>query len=216
MFILVLMSMLLINEWFEIRGYSLVNNESHFGMMIKYIKDDVKPSLSNVKVLSYFIIAVWIFGGAGVWLPWLSNSDNIIYIPGSNVFTFSLALLGSLLCEKLFFNYKEIKLILKDVKAGRDVGEFLEDYEKGTIISAWGMLFGSVNILLVIISYRYYYNETSFVNVLGLIYTIIFYFCAISKDVESNTSIGGQEAPITNDIEKELQEIKNEPGKGIM
>jgi hypothetical protein len=168
-------------------GCFLVMKNEHVEVLTDYIKDTVAPSFTNVRVVSYIFVSVLLVGGAGIWMPWAKEAHLSSWLPGSTVFTYCFALLGSLICNRLYFYTKSLKEIKGNYETGMEQPElekYFDKHEKDSVISAWGMLFGSFIIILVTFSYSKYYNEDSFVGWLGLALSILLYFSASAEELD--------------------------------
>lgn len=173
-------------------GIYMTATSEHFKVLNDHFEDVIKPSFRNIRVISYVLIAVVFVGGAGIWMPWAKESNITVWLPGSTVFTYSFALLGSIICNRLYFYTKSLKEIKKFYSDNLQVNEInikFEEYEKKSILSAWGMLFGSLVIVLITFSYSKYYAEDSIFGWLGLLLSIFLYFCASAEEVSISSSI---------------------------
>ncbi|AIF97275.1 hypothetical protein [Alteromonas australica] len=57
-------------------------------------------ALKSLRFIAYFTVGILFVGGIGVWLPPLIDADgNISWIESQSVFTFSVAILGTLFVE---------------------------------------------------------------------------------------------------------------------
>jgi len=185
-----------------------------FEHLTKFISEEGFPNLLNIKVVTYFLIAVCCFGGAGVWVPWLDTSADVIYLSGSNVFTFSFALLGSLLCEKLFFDKEGLKAKVDEAVKRNNLDEMWDNQNISDKLYSWGMFFGAGNAMLAMLAYNFYPNETSLFNIITLVYTLVFFFFATSGYVKERAG-DGKEKELSKIIDAELSKNKSEPGMGI-
>ncbi len=164
---------------------------SHYEILCKYISIVVFPTLKNVKVISYSVVAVVIVGGAGIWVPWLTPGDNFVILSGGTVFTFVFALLGSLVCNRLYFHSEKIKnlsTLLKDNNFDSSKFKYqLEEIENGNVLSAWGLLAGSLIIVLTSICYAYNRESDSIIAAFSLLFSLIFYYVVTASEVSKKT-----------------------------
>ncbi|PKH07044.1 hypothetical protein [Moritella sp. Urea-trap-13] len=172
-------------------GYMADSNQ-HVNVLIEHFKNVIKPAFLNVRVISYILVSVVFVGGAGIWMPWAKEAQITSWLPGSTVFTYSFALLGSIICNRLYFytsSLKEIRSYFNQNLDDTEIDNRFNEYEKRSILSAWGMLLGSFIILLVTFSYAKYYASDSVVGWLGLILSILLYFFASAEDVDNSSSV---------------------------
>lgn len=172
-------------------GY-MGNTLEHFTVLSEHFKKVISPSFKNIRVISYVFIAVVFVGGAGIWMPWAKESNISTWLPGSTVFTYSFALLGTIICNRLYFytkSLKDIKCFYNDGSNEAELNLKFEEYEKRSILSAWGMLFGCLIIILITISYSKYYDQDSIFGWLGLFLSIFLYFFASAEEVNNSSSV---------------------------
>ncbi|MCH2192073.1 MAG: hypothetical protein MK188_14205 [Gammaproteobacteria bacterium] len=172
---------------------------SHYEVLYRFLRDDVVSTLKDIKVISYSVVSMIIIGAAGIWIPWLWNDSKTAFLPGGTVFTYVLALLGSLVCNKLFFHSKKLENLIdnKGEKDKKAIESELFEYEKSTILSAWGILAGSLIIVLTAIVYSKNNNEDSLLGFIALIFSWILYYMASVTEVREKTAPvtkGNQEA----------------------
>ena len=167
-------------------------NNQHVNVLLEHVKGVVVPAITNVRVVSYVLVAVVFVGGAGIWMPWVREDQIATWLPGSTVFTYSFALLGTIICNRLYFYTKSIKEIkgyfAEDLDKGQ-LEERFQGHENRSILSAWGMLFGSLVIILITLSYSKYYSSDSYFGWIGLILALCLYFCAAAEDVIEKSSV---------------------------
>ena len=114
-------------------GIYMAATSEHFKVLNDHFEDVIKPSFRNIRVISYVLIAVVFVGGAGIWMPWAKESNITVWLPGSTVFTYSFALLGSIICNRLYFytkSLKEIKNFYSDNLQVNEINIKFEEYEK--------------------------------------------------------------------------------------
>jgi len=178
--------------YFILLGKYMAKANQHINILTEHFKDVIKPAFCNVRVISYVLVSVVFVGGAGIWMPWAKESQITSWLPGSTVFTYSFALLGSIICNRLYFytkSLKEIRSYFNKNLNEDEVDTHFWEYEKRSILSAWGMLLGSFIIILVTFSYAKYYSSDSIVGWLGLILSISLYFFASAEDVDNSSSV---------------------------
>lgn len=136
----------------------------------------LKTALSNVVLCSYFIVSVCIVGGAGVWLPWIT-ANNPEYLRGDNIFTYVVAILGGLLCDRLIFAKSSS---YKNTIDGAIIDQAIEPYEIRN--KAIGVLLGSIALLFVSIGYVKYPSISSIYALLGLGLSLVIVLITVSTD----------------------------------
>lgn len=175
-------------------GFKVTNEIDHVQVLRKHFKDKVWRSFKNIRVLSYVAVSVIFVGGAGIWMPWLKETSVTSWLPGATVFTYSFALLGSIICNRLYFYTKSLKEIRNIyTRNGVDsatVDAHFEEQEIGSILSAWGMIFGSLIIILITIAYSKFYNQDSIYGWVGLFLSIFLYFVVSAEDLDKDSSLG--------------------------
>ncbi|RBW65353.1 hypothetical protein DS893_09655 [Vibrionales bacterium C3R12] len=167
----------------------------HYNVLLKYLSKSVKPSLFNIKVVSYLFVSVLLIGGAGVWMPWVRSTSFTAWLPGSTVFTYVFALLGTMLCNRLYFytsQLREVKQMISDNREQDEIDKTFLEFETHSVLSAWGIMVGAVILLLVSFSYSYFYNEDSWIGWLGFIMALCLYFVSSISDVDDKTKIEDQ------------------------
>lgn len=176
---------------------------SHIEILRKYISDDVLPTFKDIKVVSYSIVSVLFIGAAGIWLPWISQNTPDVLLPGSTVFTYVLALLGSLVCNKLFFHSHKINEIshckptFDESASVRNDNQIRDFFERSAILSAWGILAGGFIIVLTAIVYSKSNDQDSWLGLIALISSWILYYLATATEVKKKTEVttkGNQDA----------------------
>ena len=55
---------------FVIRNYLLNNND--WNVVFIGIKKKTSLIISNVRIVSYFVVSILFLGASGIWLPWLN------------------------------------------------------------------------------------------------------------------------------------------------
>lgn len=179
----------------------------------KSLCDKSQLVISNLRVLSYFSVSILFLGGAGVWLPWLSSNTTFdSYFRGDNIFTFVLAILGGLLCNKVFNADRivvcildELKFKLKNnqLKNENDFSKIL--HAKGTLykrqlaLSAVGFFVGSLSLIFVIVGYTLNSNDNSWCGIIGLLLSLALYIFSMAEDIDESSKI--QSLSIDDDFE---------------
>jgi hypothetical protein len=75
-------------------------------------------AIKSPPFLSFFIVGILCIGGIGVWLPYVvDKSGNVVFFESQNVFTYSVAILGTLFVEG-FFGKKQKSLASLGLIAG--------------------------------------------------------------------------------------------------
>ena len=178
--------------------WRIKSDMNHYQILCHYLNEDVLPTFKNIKVVSYSVVSVLIIGAAGIWMPWLTLDNMKAILPGSTVFTYVLALLGSLVCNKLFFHshkYNEVHCIEdsfnEDTTRESHINK-IKYFEKSGILSAWGILAGSLIIVLTAIAYSKSYDQDSFLGFLSLILSWILYYLATASEIRQKTDPGGK------------------------
>lgn len=159
--------------------------------------------VSNVRILSYFLVSIIFVGAAGIWLPWLY--DDVKYqsfFRGDNVFTFVLALLGGLLCNKVFHADRIVKDIFKDLKillenksthSSDDIITILNKrksvYREQLALSAIGFVIGSVSLVLVIIGYAGSSELNNIYSFLGMLISLLLYIFSNAEEIDDSTKV---------------------------
>lgn len=171
----------------------------HYDVLCRFLSEEVASNLKDIKVISYSIVSMIVIGAAGIWIPWLWNEPGVALLPGGTVFTYVLALLGSLVCNKLFFHSNKLKNLVSTKGDKNEVNHSLAyiEHEKSSILSAWGILAGSFIIVITAIVYSKSNNEDSLLGILALILSWVLYFLAnVTEVAEKTASIakGEQEA----------------------
>nr|WP_217993454.1 hypothetical protein [Aliivibrio wodanis] len=156
---------------------------------------------SNVRIISYFIVSILCLGAAGIWLPWLDKAVRFEqFFRADNIFTFVVALLGGLLCNKVFHADRIAKDIFSELKLKLDSAEHHKSseiyallkkrkniYKEQLALSAIGFLIGSVALILVIIGYSEFSSLNNSYSQLGLIISLILYLYATAEDIDDST-----------------------------
>ncbi|MBE3667445.1 hypothetical protein BOO25_00600 [Vibrio navarrensis] len=164
----------------------------HYNVLMEYLSKSVKPALLNIKVVSYLFVSVLLIGGAGVWMPWIRSTGFSAWLPGSTVFTYVFALLGTMLCNRLYFytsQLKEVKQMIREKREPEDIDNTFLEFEKHSVLSAWGIMVGAIILLLVSFSYSYFYNQDSWIGWLGFLMALCLYFVSSVSDVQDKTKI---------------------------
>ncbi|AJR09781.1 hypothetical protein C9J03_09675 [Photobacterium gaetbulicola] len=67
-------------------------------------------AMKSPSFIAYFSIGIVAIGGIGVWLPYLLDSTGAMFFESQNVFTFSVAILGTLSLEGFISKDKSLRL----------------------------------------------------------------------------------------------------------
>jgi hypothetical protein len=184
---------LILQEWnMMCSGVYMVKKNSHVEILISHFKNVVWPSFKNIRVLSYILVSVAFVGGAGIWMPWVKAASVNSWLPGATVFTYCFALLGSIICNRLYFYTKslsEIRTLYKNNSEEEKIQSHFQNLEEGSILSAWGMIFGSFIIILITIAYSKFYANDSIYGWVGLILSMLLYFVASAEDLDRKSSV---------------------------
>lgn len=185
-------------QWYIDISYYIeiaMKNESNAWVsLIKESIDIIRDALNNIVLMSFFIVSVCVIGGAGVWLPWITESDPE-YFRGDNIFTYGVAILGGLLCDKLLY--------AKNIIQGSS--------------TAAGLLFGCISLIFISVGYAHYKSESSLIAFVGVFVALIIHLMvtasdkkrwvpedpdppAMSKEQIDSTVGGSMDKPPTSDI----------------
>lgn len=192
-------------------SFMTVKND-HINVLVSHVKNVLWESFKNIRVVSYILISVVLVGGAGVWMPWLKESSVQSWLPGATVFTYCFALLGSIICNRLYFytkSLRELRKLYKGLDDGKKIEAHFEDHENGSILSAWGMIFGGVIILFISFAYAKYSSEDSLVGWLGLFLSILLYFSASAEELDNSSRVLSKR----KDNEEAEQIVPTEPSE---
>lgn len=184
---------------FVIRNYLLNNND--WNVVFVGIKKKTSLIVSNVRIVSYFVVSILFLGASGIWLPWLNISTKFdSFFRADNIFTFVVALLGGILCNKVFHADRIVKDILSELKAKLDsddthkssdiyepIFKRKEIYREQLALSAFGFLVGSVALIFVVIGYSSGNELNSLSSFLGLIIALVLYLYSTADDVDDST-----------------------------
>jgi hypothetical protein len=86
-------------------------------------------AIKSLPFIAFFLVGILFIGGIGIWLPYVVNtSENAVLFESQNVFTYAVAILGTLVVEGFFGN-------------------------KQKNIAALGLIFGFIAFLLCSIGY---------------------------------------------------------------
>jgi hypothetical protein len=188
-----ILAILLLQEWNMMCWvFYMVKKNSHVDILISHIKNVVWPSFKNIRVLSYVLVSVTFVGGAGIWMPWVKEASVDSWLPGATVFTYCFALLGSIICNRLYFYTKslsETKALYERESPEEEIQSHFQHLEDGSILSAWGMLFGSLIIILITIAYSKFYANDSIYGWLGLLLSMLLYFVASAEDLDTQSRV---------------------------
>lgn len=165
--------------------------KNHFGVLWKHLYCVVWGSFKNIRVISFVLVSVAFVGGAGIWMPWLKESEIDSWLPGSTVFTYCFALLGSIICNRLYFYTKSIRDFRSMYEEGNDdlIRDYFTNQDTASVLSAWGMLFGTIIIILISIAYANHYDSDSWIGWLGLVLSILLYLIASAEDLDKKSSV---------------------------
>lgn len=115
-------------------------------------------ALKSIRFMVFFLVGIIAIGGVGVWLPpLLDKTSTMSYFESQNVFTYSVAILGTLVIESLL-GYKN-----KD-------------------LAALGFMLGFICLLLCFLGY---YNEQKGISVwlnVGAVGTLVLFLLANVND----------------------------------
>ncbi|MUK68424.1 hypothetical protein [Aliivibrio fischeri] len=191
----VLIFFCLFYEWI-VTGWFVVNKDCHFGMLLQHLKEKIYPQVKNIRVVSYFFVSVICVGGAGIWMPWF-REDVSVYLPGNTIFTFVFALLGTLICNRLYFQYSSIRNVKKFYESQSDekgkvdkkrIESYFEVLDYQSIISSWGLFIGCIVLIIVTYAYAKNYTIDSISGWIGLILALTLYFIALAEDISRESS----------------------------
>lgn len=91
--------------------------KSQWGRLFNELMTRGKNACCSVGFILFFFGGVLIIGGIGVWLPaWLDK--NISYLESQNVFTYTVAIIGTLFIEFIFQDKKDVELSLLGAFSG--------------------------------------------------------------------------------------------------
>lgn len=159
--------------------------------------------ISNIRILSYFSISILFIGAAGIWLPWLGqNTPWESVFRSDNIFTFVVALLGGLLCNKIFHADRIVKSIFEELNektknsAKHDSIELKKiitkrhaAYKEQLALSAFGLFVGAVIMVLVIVAYSNSPQQNNLWGGIGLILALFLYLFTSADDIEESTKV---------------------------
>lgn len=189
---------------------TFILEDSEWTLAYNAISKKKEKIFKNIRILSYFFVSMVFLGAAGVWLPWLKEGVYIdSYFRGDNIFTFALAVLGGLLCNKIFHADKVIKDIFKqlnfsftskDNHTSNELRLIMFDksaeYKEQIALTAIGLFFGSISLICIIYAYATSDTKTSFVGVFGLLLALILYLFSTADEIDENTKV----PELTNEI----------------
>ncbi len=191
----VLIAFYLFYEW-VVTGWFVMDKGCHFSRLLMHLKEKIYPQVKNIRVVSYFFVSVVCVGGAGIWMPWFREDVNV-YLPGNTIFTFVFALLGTLICNRLYFQYRSIRNVKdfyesqsneKDKVDKKRIEKYFEELDHQSIISSWGLLFGCLVLIIVTYAYAKNYTIDSISGWIGLILALTLYFIALAEDINKESS----------------------------
>jgi len=188
-----------INEW--IRGDVLTGSE--WGIAFKAIKSRSIKIIKNIRILSYFFVSIVFLGAAGIWFPWLQQQTSFgSYFRGDNLFTFAIALLGGLLCNKIYhadsiirdiFSEFTTELSQKDSVKSADMKNIIlkrrKKYKEQIVLSAVGLFLGCIALICIIYAYSSSPNKSSLVGFLGLLLSLGLYLFSTADEIDENTQV---------------------------
>lgn len=134
-------------------------NFGEWGPILKESMYTIFDAIKKIEIFSFFIVSVCFVGGAGVWLPWITDT-NPQFLRGDNIFTYGVAILGGLLCDKLLFS--------KDTNNRKFKGA--------------GILLGTISLVLISIAYSKSRTESSYVALFGLLMALCIHLIVIASD----------------------------------
>ncbi|MBB1361062.1 hypothetical protein H5125_02675 [Shewanella sp. SR44-4] len=153
--------------------------------------DEVFSRLSNalnsLSFIAFFLVGIILIGGVGIWLPYLANkSETATLLESQNLFTYTVAILGTLSIEGFFSKNKKANL------------------------AALGLIIGAVALLLTLIGY--WIDRTGFswyVTVGSILTLIIFLFSNVNDErfddhdeIKTSTPTGYPDADVQNIVDK--------------
>jgi hypothetical protein len=186
-----------INYWLR----DVILKDSEWDIAISAILTKCRDIIRNVRVLSYFFVSIVFLGAAGIWLPWINHAtSNVHYFRGDNIFTFVVALLGGLLCNKIFHADRVIKTIFNELATilanqpehkSRDLWKIFTnrkiEYKEQIILSAIGLFWGAISLICIIYAYSNSTQQTSLVGAIGLIMALILYLFSTAEDINESS-----------------------------
>jgi hypothetical protein len=114
-------------------------------------------------------------------------------LPGSTVFTYTFALLGSIICNRLYFYTKHLREVQrmydKNDMDEESVKNYFLTHDRKSIISAWGMILGSLIIVLISFAYSKFYREDSIIGWIGFILAIFLSFLTLAEEVDDDSKV---------------------------
>lgn len=188
-----------VNEW--IRVYVLIGSE--WRIAFKAIKSRTVKILKNIRILSYFLVSIVFLGAAGIWFPWLQQQTSFSsYFRGDNLFTFAIALLGGLLCNKIYhadsvirdiFSEFTLELSQNDSVKSSDMKNIIlkrrNKYKEQIVLSAVGLFLGCIALICIIYAYSSSPNKSSLVGFLGLLLALGLYLFSTADEIDENTQV---------------------------
>lgn len=116
--------------------------------------------LKSIIFIAYFLIGILAIGGVGIWLPYfMSDSESKVMLESQNVFTFYLAILGTLSIEGYISK------------------------KKNTSLAAIGLILGVLSLVVGVYGYVHVpVGMSSLVNVAALITLLIFLFSTVNDE----------------------------------
>jgi hypothetical protein len=115
-------------------------------------------AIKSPPFLAFFIVGILFIGGIGIWLPYVvDKSSSAVLFESQNVFTYSVAILGTLVVEGFFGN-------------------------KQKSLAALGLIFGFLALLFCSIGYFNLRTGLSFWVNLGAILSLIIFLLANVND----------------------------------
>lgn len=69
------------------------------------------------------------------------------------------------------------------------ITEYFITQDTASVLSAWGMLLGTIIIILVSIAYAHHYNSDSWIGWIGLGLSVLLYFFASAEDLDRKSSV---------------------------
>lgn len=127
----------------------------------------------------FFYSAIFLLiGGIGVWLPALIKWDSVLLYHSENLLTYSVAIIGTLLCDYLILDNS--------------------DYVDGTI-SLGIYLLSLISGLILLVGYLHHgSNHESSTSLIGTIIVILMWLFTYSKDAKFDRS--KPTAPLGGDV----------------
>ncbi|MBS4714913.1 hypothetical protein [Aeromonas dhakensis] len=125
--------------------------------LIKELIVRSKNAIFSVKFILFFVGGLILLGGIGVWLPAISDEKTKLF-ESQNVFTYTVAIIGTLFIESIFQEHKDNDL------------------------TSLGILSGIIAFVLCFIGFTLQKSGVSTLVNIGLILTLCVYFFSYAND----------------------------------